>query len=156
MENNEHESHLYCHYTFPIDLAPNRIPFGVKSIGKVQLQIQIWSRRYYLEKIHGIHTWYLTYAQRNVFEILLNQPDIRSYLPLIDFQQQTDSIRLMFQNNQKMVNTIWFRLDSIRFRKDLSVYIPRLILYLEYWKPGLGPLKPIDTIVLWWGILRGP
>ena len=26
---------LDCYYTFPIDLTPNRIPFGAKSIGKV-------------------------------------------------------------------------------------------------------------------------
>ena len=27
-----------CNYPFPIDLAPNEILFGDKSIGKVQLQ----------------------------------------------------------------------------------------------------------------------
>ena len=31
-------SKLDCNYTFPIDLAPNGIPFGVKSIGVVLLQ----------------------------------------------------------------------------------------------------------------------
>jgi len=32
-----------------------------------------------------------------------------------------DTVRLLFQINRKMVNTIGFRFDSIRFRKDFSV-----------------------------------
>ena len=26
---------LDCNFTFPVDFAPNRVPFGAKSIGKV-------------------------------------------------------------------------------------------------------------------------
>ena len=50
---------------------------------------------------------------RNLFGILLNQPKIRLYLPfsLIDLEQQS----------RKMVNTIWFGFDLIRFRKYFSV-----------------------------------
>ena len=32
---------LDCDYIFPIDLAPNRIPFGVKSTGNVKLQSKL-------------------------------------------------------------------------------------------------------------------
>ena len=31
----ESKPNLDYNYTFPIDLSPNRIPFGAKSIGKV-------------------------------------------------------------------------------------------------------------------------
>ena len=33
----------------------------------------------------------------------------------------TDSVRLLFQINRKMANTIWFAFDLIRFAKDFSV-----------------------------------
>ena len=58
-------------------------------------------------------------TQRFFFEILLNQTEIRFYLPISDWfgTQQTDSVRLLFQFNRFMVNTIWFRFDSIRFSK---------------------------------------
>ena len=32
------ETKFDCKFTFPIDLAPNGIPFGVDSIGAVKLQ----------------------------------------------------------------------------------------------------------------------
>ena len=34
---------------------------------------------------------------------------------------QTDTVRLLFQINRCMVNTIWFQVDLIRFRKNFSV-----------------------------------
>ena len=34
---------------------------------------------------------------------------------------QTDTVRLLFQINRKMVNKIWFSFDLIRFIKDFSV-----------------------------------
>ena len=34
------DCNLICNYTFPIDLAPNEIPCGANSIGKVQLQFK--------------------------------------------------------------------------------------------------------------------
>ena len=53
-------------------------------------------------------------------EILLNQTDIRLYLPFSDwFESKRTSVWI--QMNRKMVNTIWFRVDLIRFRKDFSV-----------------------------------
>ena len=53
-----------------------------------------------------IHLW-RTRTQRNLFQILLNEPEIRLYLRFtIDLEQQTDIVRLLFQINQKMVNTI--------------------------------------------------
>ena len=36
-------------------------------------------------------------------------------------EQQTNTVRLLFQINRCMVNTIWFRFDLMRFRKHFSV-----------------------------------
>ena len=62
-----------------------------------------------------------TCTQRNLFEILLFQPEIRLYLPLAD-SFATNQTTVWFQIIQKMLNTIRFRVDVIRFRKDFSVY----------------------------------
>ena len=65
----------------------------------------------------------LTHAsctQRNLFEILLNQTEIRLYLPFFDWFG-TKRTSVWFQINWKMVNTIWFLFDLIRFRKYFSV-----------------------------------
>ena len=54
-------------------------------------------------------------TQRNLFQILVNQPEIGLYLPFSDwFGTQTDIVRLLFQINRKMVNTIWFRFDLLK------------------------------------------
>ena len=41
------------------------------------------------------------YTRRNLFHILLNQTEFRLYLPctMIDLEQQTDAVRLLFQIN---------------------------------------------------------
>ena len=65
---------------------------------QIDMQIPIhdsrlfWKNNNNLEKLE-------TCTQRNLFEILLNQPEIRLYLPFSD----------------------WFRVNLIRFRKDFSV-----------------------------------
>ena len=49
-------------------------------------------------------------------KILSNQTEIRLYLPFSAWiGQQTDNVRLLFQINRKMVDTILFRFDLIRF-----------------------------------------
>ena len=58
-------------------------------------------------------------TQRNLFEILLNQTEIRLYLPCTDWFG-TKRWSVWSQINRCMVNTIWFRNDLIRFRKYLS------------------------------------
>ena len=47
------------------------------------------------------------YTQRNIFEIMEIKPkaDCFYHLP-IDLEQQTDTVRLLFQINLKMVSTI--------------------------------------------------
>ena len=56
------------------------------------------------------------YTQRNLFEILLDQIEIRLYLSFFRLiWNQTDTVRLLFQINRKMVNAIWFQFDLIRF-----------------------------------------
>ena len=60
-----------------------------------------------------------TYTQRNLFGILLNQTKIRLYLPYTD-TFGTKRTYVWFQINQCIVNTIWFRFDLIRFRKDFK------------------------------------
>ena len=59
-------------------------------------------------------------TQRNIFEILLIQPEIRLYLPFSDWFG-TKRTFVWFQTIQKMVNTIWVLADLIRFRKYFSV-----------------------------------
>ena len=66
---------------------------------------------------HDAKTWY---TQKNLFEILLNQPDFRLYFSFSDrFGSKRTSAWI--QINRKMVNTIWNRVDLIIFEKDFSV-----------------------------------
>ena len=50
-------------------------------------------------------------TQRNISKILLNETEIRLYLPFPDWF----GTKNQFQINRCMVNTIWFRFDLIRF-----------------------------------------
>ena len=60
----------------------------------------------------------MSYTQRNIFGILLNQTEIRLYSRFSDwFGTKRTSVR--YYTNQKMVNTIWFQFDVIRFGKYL-------------------------------------
>ena len=53
-------------------------------------------------------------------EIIINQPEIRLYLPFSGwFVSKRTSVWI--QINRKMVTTIWFRVDLIRFQKYFSV-----------------------------------
>ena len=54
------------------------------------------------------------------FKILLDQPEIRLYLPISDWFG-TKRTSVWFQIIRKMVNTIWFWVDLIRFGKYFSV-----------------------------------
>ena len=79
----------------------------------------------------------ITYAQKFFFEILFNQTEIRFYLPFSDLFG-TKRTSLWFSINLRMVNTIWFRFNLIRFRKDFSVcrlerYLQPLIYYCITW-----------------------
>ena len=57
---------------------------------------------------------FYNYTQRNLFEILLDQLEIRLYLPFSDwFWSKRTSVWI--QINRRAVNTIWFRVDLIRF-----------------------------------------
>ena len=61
-----------------------------------------------------------TYTHSNIFEVLLNQPEIRLYKPFSDrFGSKRTSVWI--QINRKKVNTIWFRFDLTRLRKNFSV-----------------------------------
>ena len=63
---------------------------------------------------------YDTYTQRNLFGILLNQPEIRLDLSFSN-RFGTKRTSVWIQINRKIVNAIWFRVDLVRFRKDFSV-----------------------------------
>ena len=59
-------------------------------------------------------------SQTNIFEILLNQPEVRLYLLFSDwFGSKWTSVWI--QINRKILNTIWLQVDLIRFRKNFSV-----------------------------------
>ena len=61
-------------------------------------------------------------TRREIFEILLNQPEIRLCLQFSDrFGSERKSVWI--QINRKMVNTTWLRVGLIRFRKYLFVWI---------------------------------
>ena len=64
--------------------------------------------------------WTLFYTQRNLFKILSNQTEIRLYLLFSDWFG-TKRTFVWFQINLKMITTIWFRFDLIRFWKYFSV-----------------------------------
>ena len=71
--------------------------------------------RYEHREINLCRIWWQ--QQRNLFEILLNQTEIRLYLPFSEWFG-TKQMSVWCQINRKMINTIWFRFDLIRFRKD--------------------------------------
>ena len=54
------------------------------------------------------------------FYWIKQKSDCNYHFP-IDLEQQTDAVRLLFQINRCMVNTIRYRFDLIKFRKDFSV-----------------------------------
>ena len=103
------------------------------------------------------------YTQGNHFEILLNQTEIRLYLPFFEWFGAKRTF-VWFQFNLEMVNTIWFRFDLIRFRTDFSVYIYcyKLPVGIEYrgwnqnrinsaseWQRPLGELRVFLCVCLY-------
>ena len=92
-------------FVFIVEFHINKIyVFGANTIDE-SMFCQLWHSFY-----SSMHT------QRNLFEISLNQAEIKLYLPFLNsFEAKRTSI--WFQINRKIVNTIWFRLDLIRFRK---------------------------------------
>ena len=93
-----------------------------------------------------------------------NLSKIRLYLPFFDwFGNKRTSVWI--QINRKMVNTIWFRVDLIRFRKDFSVCawnfyatIRRISWgFSASWGPSLGhPLNPLNITEMYYRrALRG-
>jgi len=59
------------------------------------------------------------YTQRNLIKSNRNQIVFTIFFGWFGTKQES----VWFQINQKMVNTIWYRLDLTRFRKDFSVCI---------------------------------
>ena len=64
--------------------------------------------------------FFTLYTQRNIFGILLNQPEIKSHSPFSDWIG-TKRKSVWFQVNRKVIITIWCRVDLIRLRKYFSV-----------------------------------
>ena len=93
-----------------------------------------------------------SYTQINLFVILLNQPKIRLYLLFSDrFEAKRSSV--WFQINREMVNTIWFQVDLIRFRKKLSVCV--LCIIRDSWSfcyPRRSLSSPLVTRLLFYWI----
>ena len=72
----------------------------------------LWVKRNTCKMLGRKYIKYCT--QRSLFEILLNQTEIRLYLPCTNWFG-TKRTSVWFQINKIMVNTIWFRFDLIRF-----------------------------------------
>ena len=74
-----------------------------------------WCRETPVSRIAAVFAVWCTHT-----EILSNQTEIRLYLPFSDrFGSKRTSVWI--QINRKMMNTIWFRVDFLRFRKNSSV-----------------------------------
>ena len=100
----------------------------------------------------------LNYTPRIFFKILLNQTEIRLYFPFFDWLG-TKRTSVYLQMNRKMVYTIWFRFDLIKFRKDFSVCSDDeqqrndVVVLSKDWKKisrHNGGANPLHTLVLWW------
>ena len=63
----------------------------------------------------------LVHTQRNLFKILLNPTEIRLYYTIFWLIRKQTDVRLLFQINRCIVNTVRFGFDLIRFRKYFSV-----------------------------------
>ena len=84
------------------------------------------------------------HTRRNLFEILINQPEIRLYLPFSGwFGSKRTSVWI--QIIQRMVNTIWFRVDLSRFRKYFSVCTHILLASSFPWADEANPLCVMKT-----------
>ena len=82
------------------------------------------SSRHFLHSAHVTTTqsaWLIKYTQRNLFGILLNQLEIRLYLPFSVWFETKRSSVWFHTISFGLVNTIWFQVSLIRFRKDFSV-----------------------------------
>ena len=79
--------------------------------------------------------------QKNLFEILLNQTEIRLYLPFSNWFG-TKQMSSWFQIDRTMKNTILFRFHLIQFRKDFSV-----CTVIE---------TSDETSLSYWGVQDGP
>ena len=62
-----------------------------------------------------------SYTHRIFFEILLNQTEISLFLPFFRLIWNSKQMSVCCPINWKMVNTIWFGFDIIRFWKYISV-----------------------------------
>ena len=78
--------------------------------------------------------FFRVYTQRNLFEILLKETEIRLYLPFSDWFG-TERMLVWFHINLKVVNKIWFRFDLIRPRKYFSVCSKKdmLKMFFQSW-----------------------
>ena len=81
--------------------------------------------------------WFSRCDHRN----LQNWSVIILYLPVSDWFGNKRTCQFVFQINLKMVNTIWFRFDLIRFRKKylcVVLHFVTLLFHLE-WKLAIIP-----------------
>ena len=110
-------------YTYRWD----RISHASLTRNKNTYHLGIHFRYRYLGSIrHTFRDWDVAFFAPSVrthreifFEILLNKSEIRLYLQYSDwFGSKRTSVWI--QINRKMVNTIWFQVDLIRFRKYFS------------------------------------
>ena len=118
------------HFLFQISV-PNLYKFAVPNQSEDDKcnQISVWcnkmSRIIFCVKDvkSGLCRWYVNFTdpiiictQRHGFSILLNQTQIRMYLPYSDIFVTKQTL-VWFQINCKFVNTILFQFDSIELRK---------------------------------------
>ena len=101
------------------------VPRGLKKTLNWTLIIprdtSLWkiSKIFVIKYISSLAVW-RHYIPRNFFKILLNQTEIRLYLPCTGWFG-SKRMSVWIQINRKMVDTTWFRFDLIRFCENFAV-----------------------------------
>ena len=99
----------------------------------VPIFVCFWSPEIGLPYLRFIWVW-PRYTQGNLFEILLNQNEIRLYSAFPDWFGTNPTLSVWFQINREMINTIWFHFYSTRFREVFFVckYLTHLFPPLRF------------------------
>ena len=115
---------LYKHTPFH---TPKRTPKHTpKHTQNRPLMLYIAALMHFLFRKHSLHF----NTQPNIFPILLNQTEIRLYLPIfpIDLEPANWTTSVCCSKSiRKMVCTIRFWFDSTRFGKDFRIHIYQYI-----------------------------
>ena len=97
-------------------------PLGIMNWGKHLMNI---TQHYSIEGFEGFIITETGLHTENFFQNLIksNWNQVVFTISSIDLEQQTNAVRLLFQINRIMINTIWIWFDLIWFWKDFSLCV---------------------------------